>query len=423
MAPAELKELREQLKDLLDKGFIQPSISPWEAPVLFVSKKDGESYFSKIDLRSGFHQLRLREEDILKMAFRTRYGHYEFLVMSLWLTYVTAAFMDLMNRVFRQFLDMFDQQLFAKFSKFEFCLGSIAFLGHIVSSKGIEVDPRKMDAVKSWPRPLSLLDIRSFLGLASYYRRFVEGFSSIASPLTSLTQKKDKFIWSESCEKCFQELKDRLTSAPVLTLLEGTNGFVVYCDASRIMLGCVFMQNGKVIAYASRQLKVHEKNYPTHDLELVAVVFALKIWRHYLYGDYDMSVLYHPGKANMVADALSRLSMGSIAHVEDEKKELVRDVHRLARLEFKDAMLKKDVEAFSQWGDGGDTKMHRDLQEIYWWKGMMKDIAGFVARCPNCQQVKIEKQKPGGLSQGIGIPTWKWEDVNMDFIVGFPRTR
>uniref|UniRef100_A0A0V0HH59 Putative ovule protein n=1 Tax=Solanum chacoense TaxID=4108 RepID=A0A0V0HH59_SOLCH len=177
-----------------------------------------------------------------------------------------------------------DHQLYSKFSKCEFWLRSIDFLGHIVSSNGIKVDPKKTDAVKGWPRPLTPTDIRSFLGLTGYYRRFVEDFSSIASPLTALTQKKTKFVWSEACEKSFQELKDRLTSASVLTLSEGTDGFVVYCDASRVGLGCVLMQHGKVIAYASRQLKVHEKNYPTQDLELAVVVFALKIWRHCLYG-------------------------------------------------------------------------------------------------------------------------------------------
>ncbi|KAH0743176.1 hypothetical protein KY290_031169 [Solanum tuberosum] len=348
MALAELKELKAQLKDLLDKGFIQPSISPWGSPILFVKKKygslrmcidyrqlnkvtinnkyplpriddlfdqlQGASFFSKIDLRSGYHQLRVRGCAIPKTAFRTLYGHFDFVVMSFGLTNATAAFMDLMNRVFRHYLDMFvivfindiliysiseeehmdhlrivfqilkDHQLYAKFSKCEFWLKSVAFLGHIVSGVGIEVDPKKTKAVKGWPRPLTLTDIKSFLGLAGYYRRFVEGFSSIDSPLTALTQKKAKFVWSKACEKSFQELKDRLTSAPVLTLSEGNDGFVVYCDASRVCLGCVLMQHGKVIAYASRQLKVHEKNYPTHDLELAAVVFVLKIWRHYLYG-------------------------------------------------------------------------------------------------------------------------------------------
>jgi len=158
-----------------------------------------------------------------------------------------------------------------------FLLRSVAFLGHIVSSNGTEVDPKKKNTVKSWSRPLPPSDF-------SYYIRLIEGFSSIASPLTTLTQKKAKFIWFESCEKSFQELKDKLTSALLLTLPKGTDGFVVYCDASRIGLGCVLMKNGEVIAYASSQLKVHEKNYPTHDFEVVIIVFSLKIWRHYSYG-------------------------------------------------------------------------------------------------------------------------------------------
>ncbi|WMV37155.1 hypothetical protein MTR67_030540 [Solanum verrucosum] len=144
-------------------------------------------------------------------------------------------------------------------------------LQHNIPREGIKVHPKKTDAVKSWPRPLSPSVIRSFLGFAGYYRRFVAGFSSISSPLTALTQKKSKFEWSDSCEKSFQLLKHKLTSAPILTLPEGTEGFVVYCDASRVGLGCVLMQHGKVIAYDSRQIKVHEKNYPTHDLELAAI--------------------------------------------------------------------------------------------------------------------------------------------------------
>ncbi|WMV56466.1 hypothetical protein MTR67_049851 [Solanum verrucosum] len=258
-----------------------------------------------------------------------------------------------------------DCQLFAKFRKCEFWLQSVAFLGHIVSSKAIRVDSQKVEEVKQWPRPTSPTDIRSFLGLAGYYRWFVEGFSSIASPLTRLTQKKVKFQWSDDCEKIFAELKTRLTTPPVLTLQEGSDGYVIYCDASKVGLGRVLMQRDMVIAYASRQLKVHEKNYPTYDLELTTVVFALKIWRHYLYGvhvdvftdhknlqyvftqkklnllqriwleflkDYDMSMDYNPSKANVVADALNRLSIGSVAHIEEERKELVKDVHRLAHL-------------------------------------------------------------------------------------------
>ncbi|WMV46298.1 hypothetical protein MTR67_039683 [Solanum verrucosum] len=164
----------------------------------------------------------------------------------------------------------------------KFWLESMAFIGHIISSDGIRVDTQKIEAVQNWPRPTSPTDIRSFLGLAGYYRRFVEGFSSISSSLTKLTQKIVKCQWSKACEKSFQKFKTRLTTAPVLTLTEGTQGFVVYCYASRVGLGCVLMHNG--IAYVSRQLKVHEKIYPTLDLDFVAIVFALKIWRHYLYG-------------------------------------------------------------------------------------------------------------------------------------------
>ena len=206
------------------------------------------------------------------------------------------------------------------------------------------MDPQKIEAIVNWQPPTNVTKIRSFLGLAGYYRKFIEGFSKIATPLTRLIRKEEKFIWSDKCQHSFDELKHRLTSSPVLTLPSGSEGFVVYCDASRQGLGCVLMQHERVIAYASRQLRKHEQNYPTHDLELAAVVFSLRIWRHYLYGvpcriftdhkslqylftqkelnmrqrrwielikDYDCTIEYHPGKANVVADALSRKSTSS----------------------------------------------------------------------------------------------------------------
>ncbi|KAA0063403.1 reverse transcriptase [Cucumis melo var. makuwa] len=397
MAPAELKELKVQLQELLDKGFIRPSVSPWRAPVLFVKKKDGSmricidyrelnkvtvknryplpriddlfdqlqgaTVFSKIDLRSGYHQLRIRDSDIPKTSFRIRYRHYEFIVMSFGLTNAPAVFMDLMNRVFKDFLDTF-WRLFelinCKFSKCEFWMKKVTFLGHVVSSEGVSVDPKKVEAVTSWPRPSTVSEIRSFLGLAGYYRRFVEDFSRIASPLTQLTRKGTPFVWSPACESSFQELKQKLVSAPVLTVSDGSGSFVIYSDASKKGLGCVLMQQGKVVAYASRQLKSQEQNYPTHDLELAAVVFALKIWRHYLYGekiqiftdhksmeycftqkelnmrqrrwlklvkDYDYEILYHPGKANVVADALSRKVAHSAALI-TKQAPLLRDLER-----------------------------------------------------------------------------------------------
>jgi len=213
-----------------------------------------------------------------------------------------------------------------------------------------------------------MTEIQSFVGLAGYYRRFIEGFSKIVAPLTHLTRKDQPFAWTDRCEESFRELKQRLMSAPVLVIPDVSKPFEVYCDASHQGLGCVLMQKRKVVAYASRQLKVHEKNYPTHDLELAAVVFALKIWRHYLYGaqfcvfrdhknlkylfdqkelnmrqrrwieflkEYDFELLYHPGKANVVADTLSRKTV-HVAHLMIKELELLES--------FRDMKLQVELE-------------------------------------------------------------------------------
>nr|GEY36410.1 putative reverse transcriptase domain-containing protein [Tanacetum cinerariifolium] len=266
LAPFEMKDLSKQLKELSDKGFIRHSFSPWGAPVLFVKRRmdhsGWSSVYSKIDPRSGYHQLRVREEDILKTAFRTRYGHYEFQVMPFGLMNAPAVFMDLTNRNEKEheehlkaILEMLKkEELYAKFSKCEFWI------------------------------PKSPTEIRQFLGLAGYNRRLIEGFLKIAKPMTKLTQKKVKFEWGDKQEAACQLLKQKLCSAPILALPKGSEDFIVYCDASTKGLGAVLMQREEVISYASHQLNIHEKNYSTHDLELEPVVFALKIWRHYLYG-------------------------------------------------------------------------------------------------------------------------------------------
>nr|GFA96435.1 putative reverse transcriptase domain-containing protein [Tanacetum cinerariifolium] len=272
------QELSTQLQELSDKGFIRPSFSPWGAPILFIKKKDGSfrmcidyrelkkltvknryplpriddlfdqlqgsRVYSKIDLISGYHQLRVCEEDIPKIAFRTRYGHYEFQVMPK----EHEGHLKLILKLLKE------KELYAKFSKCEFWLSKVQFLGHVIDSEGIHVDPAKIEAIKDW------------------------------APMTKLTQKSMKFDWGEKEEATFQLLKQKLCSAPILALPKGSENFVVYCDASHKGLGAVLMQKEKVIAYASGQLKVHEKNYTIHDLELDAVVFALKMWRHYLYG-------------------------------------------------------------------------------------------------------------------------------------------
>nr|GFB43428.1 putative reverse transcriptase domain-containing protein [Tanacetum cinerariifolium] len=229
LAPSEMKELSKQLQELSDKGFIRPSSSPWGAPVLFVKKKDGsfKIMYSKIDLRSDYHKLRVREQDIPKTAFRTRYGHYEFQVMPLGLTNVPAVFMNVMNRVCKPYLDKFvivfiddlliyskdekdneehlktilellkGEKLYAKFSKCEFWIPKVQFLGHVIDSRGIYVDPTKIESIKDWSSPKMPMEICQFLGLAGYYRRFIEGFSKIAKSMKKLTQKGIKFDWGE----------------------------------------------------------------------------------------------------------------------------------------------------------------------------------------------------------------------------------
>ncbi|WVZ83101.1 LOW QUALITY PROTEIN: hypothetical protein U9M48_030279 [Paspalum notatum var. saurae] len=582
MAPDELKELKIQLQEQLDKGFIRPSSSPWGCPALFVEKKDrgarvdyrplnaitiknkypiphidipfdqlaGAKVFSKIDLRSGYYQIKIREEDIPKTAFSTRYGLYEYLVMSFGLTNAPAFFMYMMNSVFMNELDKFvvvfiddiliyskneeehgehlrvvltrlrEHKLYAKFSKCAFWLKEVGFLGHVLSEKGVAVDPSKVKDVLNWKQPETVTEIRSFLGLAGYYRRFIKDFSKIAKPMTSLTKKNASFTWGPKCEEGFQELKKLLTTAPVLAQPDVTKPFDVYCDASGQGLGCVLMQEGRVIAYASRQLRKHEANYPTHDLELAAVVHALKIWRHYLLGntchiytdhkslkyiftqpelnmrqrrwlelikDYDLEIHYHPGKANVVADALSRRAHCNViearptarvicwemdeiempveflvelynisieptlrdliveaqkhdpgmAHIREGIAEAKRDCFTLDNqgvLWFKNRLVvPKDMELRKKILEEahnsvlamhpGSNKMYQDLKQRFWWTRMKREIAKYVSECHVCKRVKADHLKPGGMLQPLNIPAWKWEDIHMDFVVGLPRTQ
>ena len=370
------------------------------------------------------------------------------------------------------------------------------------------MDPKKIEVVVEWKPPRNVIEVHSFLGLAGYYRRFVKGFSMIAAPMTRLLQKNVKYEWSEKCQRSFEKLKVFLTEDPVLTQPTCGKEYVIYSDASLNGLGCVLMQEGKVVAYASRLLKPHEKNYPTHDLELAAIVFALKIWRHYLYGekcfiytdhkslkylpsqrelnlrqrrwmelikDYDCVIDYHPGKANVVADALSRkivqtlralnanLSLsddGAVvaeliarpnllnrvleAQKKDEKisaiidqigdgKETEFTVNENGVLYYKDRVcvpddngLRKAILEEAHSGSfaihPGNTKMYQDLKMPFWWSGMKRDVSEFVTKCLVCQRVKAEHQVPSGLLQPIRIPEWKWDRITMDFVVGLPLT-
>jgi hypothetical protein len=338
-------------------------------------------------------------------------------------------------------------------------------------------------------------------------------------PLTTLLEKDREFKWTDAYQDSFEELKRRLTTTPVLVMPDLQKGFDIYCDASRQGLGFVLMQEGRVIAYASRQLRKHEQNYPTHDLELAAGVHALKIWKQYIMGtkcqiytdhkslkyiftqkdlnlrqrrwlelikDYDLDIQYHPGKANLVADALSRkgqanmalafqlpdvlmkefekLNLGMAAHTEGvtlEVESTLEQQIREGRLEdveireIRDTMGRGKASVFTEDDRGtiwfknricvpdvgdlqkailreahdsaysihpGNTKMYQDLKQRYWWYGMKRDVAAQVALCDTCHKVKAEHQRPAGLLRPLKVPEWKWEEIGMDFIVGLPRT-
>ncbi|GJY74671.1 putative reverse transcriptase domain-containing protein [Tanacetum coccineum] len=339
----------------------------------------GSQYFSKMDLRSGYHQLRVHEDDIPKNTFRTRYGHFKFTVMPFGLTNTPAVFMDLMNR------------------------------------------------------------------------------------------KSKTFDWGEEKENAFQTLKGKLCDASVLALLDGSEDLVVYCDASGLGLGYVLMQRGKVITYASRQLKIHEKNYTTHDLELGAVVFAIKIWRHYFYetksviytnhkslqhifsqkelnlrqrrwielfSDYDYKIRYHPSKANSsikdmilaaqkeACDESARLQKGLNAIIERRSDGTLYYLDRIwVPLKGDMRTLIMDEAHKSKYSiHPGADKMYYDLRDRYWWPGMKKDIAVYVSRCLTYLKVKAEHQRSSGLLQQPKIPKWKWEGIAMDFVTKLPRT-
>ncbi|WVZ70748.1 hypothetical protein U9M48_019391 [Paspalum notatum var. saurae] len=476
----------------------------------------GACVFSKIDLRSDYHQLKIRPSDIPKTSFTTKYGLYEYTVMSFGLTNAPAYFMQLMNLVFMDYLDKFvvvfiddiliyskteaeyeehlrlvlqrlrEHKLYAKFSKLRFL---------VTSSPKEELQWIQARSVLSETR-------RCRKYQKSYYRRFIENFSKIAKPMTFLLEKDAEFRWTNAQQAAFDELKKRLTTAPVLTLPDQQKKFIVYVMLSEM--------EGKVIAYASRQLCKHEVNYPTHDLELAAVVHALKIWCHYLFGQrceiytdhkslkyiftqnelnmrqrrwlelikgYDMEIHYHPGKANVVADALSRkscanmalgfqmphelceeferLSLGFLYHTtaaafeaeptleqeirehqkNDQKLQEIRELLKLGKaphfqedkhetLWYKNRICVPNVDSIrklilSAAHDTacsihpGSTKMYYDLKERFW---------GY-AICDTCQRVKVEHQRPAGLLQPLKVLEWKWEEITMDFIVGLPRTQ
>ncbi|GJY95977.1 putative reverse transcriptase domain-containing protein [Tanacetum coccineum] len=407
-----MKGIMEQLPRAFRQGY-RLSSSPWGAPVLFVKKKDG-SFRMCIDYRelkktgseeslSTPEDRRVREQDIPKTAFRTRYGHYEFQVMPFGLTNAPAnekeheehlkAILELLKK----------EQLYAKFSKCEFWIPKVQFLRHVIDSRGIHVDPTKIESIKDWASPKTPIEIRQFLGLAGYYRRFFEGFSKIAKSMTKLTQKGIKFDWGEKEENAFQLIKQKLCSAQILALPEGSEDFVVYCDSSHKGLGAVLMQREK------KELNIRQR----HWLELLS--------------DYDCDIRYHTRKANVVADALSRKE-----RIEPLK---VRALVMTISLDLPKRILEAQIEAKKP-----ENLMNEDVGGIIRrdipkerlepradgtlclhsrsWAEQRHD----VAKCLTCARVKAEHQRPSGLLVQPEIPEWKWDNITMDFITKLPKS-
>ncbi|KAG7585890.1 Reverse transcriptase domain [Arabidopsis thaliana x Arabidopsis arenosa] len=415
MAPAEMAELKKQLEELLGKGFIRPSSSPWGAPVLFLKKKDG-SFRLCIDYR-GLNRVIVKNKYPLPRIDELL----DQLRGATWLSKIDLASDDILVysksseehevhlRVVLEKLR--EQKLFAKLSKCSFWQREISFLGHIISAAGVSVDPEKIQAIREWPRPRNAMEIRSFLGLTGYYRRFVK-----------------------ECEESFANLKAMLTSTPVLALLEQREG----------------------VCLCSRQLRKHEGNYPTHDLEMATVVFALKIWRSYLYGgkvqvftdhkslkyifpqpepnlrqrrwmelvaDYDLDIAYHPGKANLVDDALSRkrVALAQERDIESLKDEVLIKDSKVEGSEYQ-VSANGIILVHGQVCVPRDKNLRREiLSEAHASKFSIHP--GRLRPCDVCQLVKAEHRNPGSLLQSLPLPEWKWDMIKMDFVVVLPISR
>lgn len=550
-------EIDKIVQEMMQSGVIQPSSSSFASPVVLVKKKDGSwrlcvdyrglnrltvkdcfhipliedlmdelegsTVYSKIDLRAGYHQVRMNPEDIYKNAFKTHNGHYEYRVMPFGLTNAPTTFQGLMNVVFQKFLRKFvliffddiliyskseedhyqhlkcvldvmrEQQLFAKRSKCAFATNRVEYLGHFIDQGGVATDPAKIQAVVEWPIPSNVKQLRGFLGLANYYRRFVKNFGSIARPLTLLT-KKDSFVWTEDAAAAFSQLKTALCIAPVLALPLFDHQFVVETDACGHGIGAILMQNGHPLAYISRHLQGKQLHLSIYEKELLAVVYAVQKWRHYLLHahfvikpdqrslkylleqrlntpiqqqwlpkllKFDYEIQYKEGKENLVADALSRVEGSEALHMalsvlecdilqkiqacydtDAEVKALIEDlkVNYAARKHFvwsRGILRRKsklvvpfDLDfrnSILQWlhcsGVGGHSRRdatHQRVKNIFYWKGMSKDIQAYIRSCSVCQQCKYDTAASPGLLQPLPIPSVVWSDISMDFIDGLP---
>ena len=579
MNPSHNDIAKQTLEDLLYRGLIQPSDSPYGSPILLARKKDGSmrlcvdyralnditekdryplprinelldrikgaAYFSTIDLASGYWQVRVAPEDVPKTSFQTRYGAYEFLVMPFGLTNAPASFQRLMNNVFAGELDdsvvayvddvlvfsktleehkahleavmnrLHAHHLFAKRKKCQFLKCSIEFLGHIVSAEGLRPDPKKVQAITSLQAPANIHELRSFLGCANFYRRFIERFAHRAAPLTDLLRQNVSYHWVEDHQHAFEDLKGALTSAPVLRPPDMDRPFFLHTDASKVALGAALMQSTSEdpqsksslapIAFASRVLTETERRWTTHERELFGIIYGLKQFRHYLLGtshpthvrtdhdslkyfqrqkhltdkqarwldflqEYDIHIQHIDGKANVVADALSRLrtqplllsnavtlnvfstvtsdlisdDMHTLMEAYQEDKTALEawediDQNRPTPFTSVDGLLYRHTQLYvpvpdmqrqlleeyhdrPTAGHLGRDKTFKALRERFWWPKMYADVPEYVGSCPTCQASKPRTSLPAGKLSPLPIPNQPWESLSMDIMGPIQKT-
>ncbi|KAJ9521722.1 hypothetical protein QJQ45_015348 [Haematococcus lacustris] len=506
VSSGELAELKSQIGELLDKGFIRPSTSPYASGVLLVRKKDGSfrmcidyrplnrltiknkyplprldtlldrlhgaKVFSKLDLRQGYHQIRVAPEDIHKTAFRTRYGHFEFTVLPFGLCNAPATFQRLMNDVLHDLLDdcvlvylddilifsrtpqehiahlrrvldlLRKHKLYAKLAKCEFGMDQTAFLGHIVSASGIACDPAKVAAVQSWPIPTTVHEVRSFLGLANYYRRFVKDFSTIAAPLTALTRadghdKQGVVAWGQAQQSAFDALKQALVSAPILIAPDPSQPYTLRCDASSIGIGAVLSQGTgsaeRVVAYHSRKLLPAERNYPTHEQELLSLVEALKRNPAQV---TEATISVDQSRLRNIRDAaatdpqyqrhLTAAFKGRARQFTVQDNLLYHTGRGTPLLYIPAGPLRTDLlcEAHDvpTAGHLGRDKTYHRLSRLVYWPRMAAAVHDYIRTCTHCQRNKSSTTKPFGLLQPLPVPQHRWEQVSMDLITQLPVT-